>query len=323
MDETPGQPLLPRRQDPRDRRGHERDPAPRDRSGARPAGRSSRRSMADTEPWAATTIGDVTAPARGRVRRDDLAPAAADRVNIFLIFVCLVTAGGLSYVYSKVELDRPGAARQRPRARRAGATRPAPELPDRGHRLGRGARPERSRARGSAGRTAVGHDHGPAARPEVRPGACCCRCRATCTSPIDGHRDKDKINSAIQGGPERLINTIKDDFGIPINHYVEINFLAFRKIVAADRRGADLLLDAGPRPPLRARHRTDRLRHARPDPGAGLRPQPLLRVQGERSLAQRPDRRPRAHQPASRSSSSMVIKRAIDKGARNPRCSTS
>jgi LCP family protein required for cell wall assembly len=30
-----------------------------------------------------------------------------------------------------------------------------------------------------------------------------------------------------------LIDTIKDDFGIPINHYIEINFLAFRKLVAA------------------------------------------------------------------------------------------
>ena len=27
--------------------------------------------------------------------------------------------------------------------------------------------------------------------------------------PIDGLRGRDRINSAIQGGPERLINTIK------------------------------------------------------------------------------------------------------------------
>jgi LCP family protein required for cell wall assembly len=50
---------------------------------------------------------------------------------------------------------------------------------------------------------------------------------------IDGQRGKDKINSAIEGGPERLINTIKEDFGIPINHYIEMNFFAFRKIVSA------------------------------------------------------------------------------------------
>src|SRR4051812_42370199 len=51
--------------------------------------------------------------------------------------------------------------------------------------------------------------------------------------PIAGLRGSDRINSAIQGGPSRLIETIKNDFGIPINHYIEINFLAFRKIVQA------------------------------------------------------------------------------------------
>jgi polyisoprenyl-teichoic acid--peptidoglycan teichoic acid transferase len=51
--------------------------------------------------------------------------------------------------------------------------------------------------------------------------------------PIDGLGGSDRINSAIQGGPQRLIRTISNDFGIPINHYVEINFLAFRKIVEA------------------------------------------------------------------------------------------
>jgi len=51
--------------------------------------------------------------------------------------------------------------------------------------------------------------------------------------PIAGLRGSDRINSAIQGGPKRLIDTIKDDFGIPINHYLEINFFAFRQLVSA------------------------------------------------------------------------------------------
>jgi LCP family protein required for cell wall assembly len=51
--------------------------------------------------------------------------------------------------------------------------------------------------------------------------------------PIAGTRGSDRINAAIQGGPQRLIQTIKDDFGIPINHYIEMNFFAFRTIVAA------------------------------------------------------------------------------------------
>ena len=38
IDETLGGPPVPRRQDPRDRRGHQRDPAPRDQPGARLAG---------------------------------------------------------------------------------------------------------------------------------------------------------------------------------------------------------------------------------------------------------------------------------------------
>ncbi|MEY2452956.1 MAG: hypothetical protein QOD92_2530 [Acidimicrobiaceae bacterium] len=51
--------------------------------------------------------------------------------------------------------------------------------------------------------------------------------------PIAGLRGSDRINSAIQGGPRRLIDTIKNDFGIPINHYIEMNFFAFRSVVAA------------------------------------------------------------------------------------------
>ena len=47
-----------------------------------------------------------------------------------------------------------------------------------------------------------------------------------------------KINSAFDGansadGPARLIKTITQNFGIPINHYVEINFDGFQSIVDA------------------------------------------------------------------------------------------
>jgi LCP family protein required for cell wall assembly len=51
--------------------------------------------------------------------------------------------------------------------------------------------------------------------------------------PIAGTRGSDRINIAIQGGPTRLIETIKNDLGIPINHYIEMNFFAFRSVVAA------------------------------------------------------------------------------------------
>jgi LCP family protein required for cell wall assembly len=51
--------------------------------------------------------------------------------------------------------------------------------------------------------------------------------------PIAGTRGSDRINVAIQDGPRRLIETIKNDLGIPINHYIEMNFFAFRSVVAA------------------------------------------------------------------------------------------
>ena len=42
-----------------------------------------------------------------------------------------------------------------------------------------------------------------------------------------------KITSAFNYGPQKLVDTIQTDFNIPINHYVEVNFLTFQKIVDA------------------------------------------------------------------------------------------
>ncbi|MGQ0830296.1 MAG: LCP family protein [Microthrixaceae bacterium] len=43
----------------------------------------------------------------------------------------------------------------------------------------------------------------------------------------------NRINTAIQsGGPENLIKTIGSYFGIPINHYVQVDFAGFRDLVA-------------------------------------------------------------------------------------------
>jgi polyisoprenyl-teichoic acid--peptidoglycan teichoic acid transferase len=51
---------------------------------------------------------------------------------------------------------------------------------------------------------------------------------------IDGG-GRAKINSAIelQNGPSRLINTIKENFGVPINHYIQVDFAGFKDIVDA------------------------------------------------------------------------------------------
>ncbi len=52
--------------------------------------------------------------------------------------------------------------------------------------------------------------------------------------PIADTGGKQRINTALPGGgPERLIKTIQQDFGIPINHYVQVNFHGFRSLVDA------------------------------------------------------------------------------------------
>jgi polyisoprenyl-teichoic acid--peptidoglycan teichoic acid transferase len=47
--------------------------------------------------------------------------------------------------------------------------------------------------------------------------------------PIPGH-GSNRINSAFDTGPSLLVQTIQQDLGIPINHYVEVNFDSFRDI---------------------------------------------------------------------------------------------
>ena len=51
--------------------------------------------------------------------------------------------------------------------------------------------------------------------------------------PIWGTGASQRINTAYNNGPQPLINTIEQDFGIPINHYVEVNFDSFRDVVNA------------------------------------------------------------------------------------------
>ncbi len=66
----------------------------------------------------------------------------------------------------------------------------------------------------------------------------------------------EKINAALAtGGPERLIKTIQQNFGIPINHFVQVDFEAFRSLVDAVGGVPDLLPVARPRRPHRSRRR--------------------------------------------------------------------
>jgi LCP family protein required for cell wall assembly len=49
--------------------------------------------------------------------------------------------------------------------------------------------------------------------------------------PIAGTDERGKINSAFNGGPTRLAQTISESLGIPVHHYVEIDFAGFQRLV--------------------------------------------------------------------------------------------
>jgi LCP family protein required for cell wall assembly len=49
--------------------------------------------------------------------------------------------------------------------------------------------------------------------------------------PIAGTDRSAKINSAYNEGPERLLQTVTEALGIPIHHYVEVNFEGFTELV--------------------------------------------------------------------------------------------
>jgi LCP family protein required for cell wall assembly len=49
--------------------------------------------------------------------------------------------------------------------------------------------------------------------------------------PIAGKGYSQRINTAIEASPDTLVRTIQDDFGIAINHFVEVDFQTFRDVV--------------------------------------------------------------------------------------------
>jgi LCP family protein required for cell wall assembly len=50
--------------------------------------------------------------------------------------------------------------------------------------------------------------------------------------PVKG-MGQTRINSAFDSGPNLLVQTIQNDLGIPVNHYVEMNFDSFRQVTDA------------------------------------------------------------------------------------------
>ena len=57
------------------------------------------------------------------------------------------------------------------------------------------------------------------------------------------------INSAYSRpdgeGEQNLINTLQQNFGVPINHFVEVNFESFKRVVDDGRRRVAVVPDAG------------------------------------------------------------------------------
>jgi polyisoprenyl-teichoic acid--peptidoglycan teichoic acid transferase len=51
--------------------------------------------------------------------------------------------------------------------------------------------------------------------------------------PVAGTGGRAKLNAALAKGPEQLVETIQADFGIPVNHYLLVDFDGFRAVVDA------------------------------------------------------------------------------------------
>ena len=114
--------------------------------------------------------------------------------------------------------------------------------------------------------------------------------------PEIGHA---KINAAFNAGPQRVIETIEQNFDVPVSHYLQVDFAGFRKIV--DAIGTVPIYFPAP-----ARDDEDRSRRqARPaastssgDAGARVRAVAVLRVVRRREVADRRHVGSRAHQAA-------------------------
>jgi LCP family protein required for cell wall assembly len=50
---------------------------------------------------------------------------------------------------------------------------------------------------------------------------------------VPGHDKKRRINSAFSDGPDVLVETLQQELGLPIQHYVEIDFSGFKSLVDA------------------------------------------------------------------------------------------
>ena len=70
---------------------------------------------------------------------------------------------------------------------------------------------------------------------------------------------RQKINAAFNKGPQLVIDTLQQDFNVPINHYLEVNFKSFEDIVTRSVRcGCGLRIRCATSTPDSIRSRSDR-----------------------------------------------------------------
>jgi LCP family protein required for cell wall assembly len=65
--------------------------------------------------------------------------------------------------------------------------------------------------------------------PGARSGSALCGA----TSPLTPGTCANKVDSALVEGPDQLIAAVERDFGIPINHFIDLNFATFTDVVEA------------------------------------------------------------------------------------------
>ena len=49
--------------------------------------------------------------------------------------------------------------------------------------------------------------------------------------PIAETGGSQKLNAAYNGGPSRLVRTVQESLGVPVHHYLEVDFVSFAKLV--------------------------------------------------------------------------------------------
>ena len=91
-----------------------------------------------------------------------------------------------------------------------------------------GARHRRHRHRSRRLRSPQRHHHDPAARRSTGDASLLSIPRDLWVQ-IAGHDSKRRINSAFNDGPEVLVQTLQSQLGLPIHHYVEIDFAGFKR----------------------------------------------------------------------------------------------